>query len=72
VNALMHSKKSVSYAEIDAPQGHDSFLMGVPAYNRLFKTYMDQISIDHLTPAKTHHTQHNTDVANVQEPHCAP
>lgn len=30
VDALIAAKKNVSYLEIDAPQGHDAFLMPIP------------------------------------------
>ena len=44
VNALVEADKDVSYSEIDCPQGHDSFLLNIPEYTRLFKTYMDGIA----------------------------
>lgn len=44
VNALVKSNKNVSYARIDAPQGHDSFLLPIPRYIDTFKAYMDRIS----------------------------
>ena len=44
VNALIKSNKNVSYARIDAPQGHDSFLLPIPRYIDTFKAYMDRIS----------------------------
>jgi homoserine O-acetyltransferase len=34
----------VSYAEIDAPHGHDAFLMDDPRYHRLIRTYFDNIA----------------------------
>lgn len=46
VNALLASRKNVSYADIDCPQGHDSFLLKVPRYIQLFKAYMDAIKIE--------------------------
>lgn len=46
VNALIESGKAVSYADIDCPQGHDSFLIDVPRYVKLFKGYMDSIQLD--------------------------
>lgn len=45
VKALLDNKKSVSYAEIKAQEGHDAFLMPIPHYLRIFKTYMQQIEI---------------------------
>ena len=46
VEALLAARKNVSYAEIDCPQGHDSFLLNVPRYINLFKAYMNSISIE--------------------------
>lgn len=39
VNALISAKKNVSYAEIDAPLGHDSFLLPVKRYKDVFSAY---------------------------------
>ena len=44
VNALLAEKKDVSYADIEAPQGHDSFLLPDPRYIALFRNYMTHIS----------------------------
>ena len=43
-DALIAAGKDVSYAEIDAPQGHDAFLLPIDAYIRLFKSYMQGIA----------------------------
>lgn len=43
VEALLAEKKSVTYAEIDAPHGHDAFLMDDPRYHRLVKAYFEKI-----------------------------
>jgi homoserine O-acetyltransferase/O-succinyltransferase len=43
VEALLAQKKSVTYAEIDAPHGHDAFLMDDARYHRLIAAYFDQI-----------------------------
>ena len=45
VDALMAAKKNVSYLEIDAPQGHDAFLMPIPRYLQAFGGYMNRISV---------------------------
>lgn len=45
VDALIHEGKDVCYAEIDAPQGHDSFLLPIPRYVAVFGTYMKHISV---------------------------
>ncbi len=33
----------MSYAEIDAPHGHDAFLMDDPRYHNLIQTYFGNI-----------------------------
>lgn len=45
VDALVAAQKNVSYLEIDAPQGHDAFLMPIPRYLQAFSTYMQRITI---------------------------
>ena len=44
VDALLIAGKDVSYLEIDAPQGHDAFLMDIPRYTQGLKIYMDRIA----------------------------
>ena len=44
VNALIGAKKSVTYAEIEASQGHDAFLLPVERYRRLFSAYMQRVA----------------------------
>ena len=44
VNALVATGKDVSYAEIDAPQGHDSFLLPIPDYLAIFDAYMKRVA----------------------------
>ncbi|HAG95140.1 MAG: homoserine O-acetyltransferase [Pseudomonadales bacterium] len=46
VEALLAARKHVSYADIECPQGHDSFLLNVPRYTNLFKAYMNSIALD--------------------------
>lgn len=45
VDALMAARKNVCYLEVDAPQGHDAFLMPIPRYLQAFGGYMHRISI---------------------------
>jgi homoserine O-acetyltransferase len=45
VDALMAADKNVSYLEIDAPQGHDAFLIPIPRYLQAFNAYMQRISV---------------------------
>jgi homoserine O-acetyltransferase len=44
VKALVAADKSVTYAEIDAPHGHDAFLLDNPHYHQLVAAYMDNIA----------------------------
>ena len=44
VKALIGAEKSVSYAEVDAALGHDSFLLPVERYNNLFTAYMQKVA----------------------------
>ncbi|MDY7219764.1 homoserine O-acetyltransferase [Denitrificimonas sp. JX-1] len=45
VDALMDAKKNVTYLDIDAPQGHDAFLIPIPRYLQAFGGYMNRISV---------------------------
>jgi len=43
VKALLDNRCGVSYAEIDAPHGHDAFLLEDPRYHRLVAAYFDRV-----------------------------
>ena len=43
VKALVDNSRNVSYAEIDAPHGHDAFLMDDPRYHGVLRAYFDNI-----------------------------
>jgi len=43
VKALLDNRLDVSYAEIDAPHGHDAFLLDDPRYHALVRAYFDNI-----------------------------
>ena len=43
VKALLHNRRDVSYAEIDAPHGHDAFLLDDPRYTGVLRSYFDSI-----------------------------
>ena len=45
VDALMAARKNVCYLEIDAPQGHDAFLIPIPRYLQAFGGYMNRIAV---------------------------
>ena len=44
VNALLSANKPVTYAEIEATQGHDAFLLPIERYHQIFKAYMQGIA----------------------------
>jgi homoserine O-acetyltransferase len=44
VKALLDNKLDVSYGEIDAPHGHDAFLLEDPRYHGLVRAYFEQIA----------------------------
>ena len=41
VKALVDNRCDVSYAEIDAPHGHDAFLLDTPQYHAVVRTYLE-------------------------------
>jgi homoserine O-acetyltransferase len=46
VQALVANQRQVSYAEIDAPHGHDAFLLDDPRYLSLVKAYFERINLE--------------------------
>ncbi|MCA0324202.1 MAG: homoserine O-acetyltransferase [Proteobacteria bacterium] len=44
VKALLDNRRDVSYAEIDAPHGHDAFLLDDPRYLGVVRAYFDSIA----------------------------
>ncbi|MEX0605127.1 MAG: homoserine O-acetyltransferase [Marinobacter sp.] len=44
VNAMIAARRKVSYAEIDAPWGHDAFLIPTPRYTDIFTAYLDRVA----------------------------
>jgi homoserine O-acetyltransferase len=44
VKALLDNRRDVSYAEIDAPHGHDAFLLDDARYTGVVRSYFDSIS----------------------------
>jgi len=43
VRALLHNRREVTYADIDAPHGHDAFLLDDARYHGLVAAYFDRI-----------------------------
>ena len=54
VQALLKNRRRVSYAEIDAPHGHDAFLLDDPRYMNVVRAYYDGVWQD-----VQHDTRHN-------------
>jgi homoserine O-acetyltransferase len=46
VKALVDNKAEVSYAEIDAPHGHDAFLLEDPRYHGVMRAYFDRVAAE--------------------------
>ena len=44
VKALVDNEHSVSYAEIDAPHGHDAFLLDDPRYHEVMRAYFGNVA----------------------------
>lgn len=43
VKALLDNRRSVTYAEIDAPHGHDAFLLDDPRYHGVVRAWFERI-----------------------------
>ena len=48
VKALLDNQRDVSYAEIDAPHGHDAFLLDDPRYHGVVRSYFDALAAEVL------------------------
>ncbi len=46
VQALISNRRKVTYAEIDAPHGHDAFLLEDPRYLGVVRAYYDRIALE--------------------------
>ena len=44
VKALLDNRREVSYAEIDAPHGHDAFLLEDARYLGVVRSYFERIA----------------------------
>ncbi len=53
VQALVQNDRRVTYAEIDAPHGHDAFLLDDPRYLGVVRAYYDKVwhALDSTVPA---------------------
>ena len=46
VQALVNNRRRVTYAEIDAPHGHDAFLLDNAQYHAVVRAYLDGVASD--------------------------
>jgi len=46
VQALLKAARRVSYAEIDAPHGHDAFLLEDPQYHAIVRAYFERVAAE--------------------------
>jgi homoserine O-acetyltransferase len=51
VKALLDNKLDVSYAEIEAPHGHDAFLLDDPRYHGVLRACFDNIAAEAAEPS---------------------
>ncbi|HUH89002.1 MAG TPA: homoserine O-acetyltransferase [Pusillimonas sp.] len=52
VQALLKNKTPVTYSEIDAPHGHDAFLLEDPRYHAVVQGYYDRIALQLGLPGR--------------------
>ena len=50
VDALIAADRPVSYAEIEADEGHDAFLLPIPRYMEVFGAYMRRVGVESDAP----------------------
>ena len=46
VKALVDNRIDVSYAEIDAPHGHDAFLLDDARYHGVLRAYFERVALE--------------------------
>jgi homoserine O-acetyltransferase len=52
VKALVDNGRDVAYAEIDAPHGHDAFLLDDPRYLNVMRAYFERIATEFAPPSR--------------------
>jgi homoserine O-acetyltransferase len=57
VEALLDNQRDVSYAEIDAPHGHDAFLLDDARYMNVVRSYFERISGELTSDSSSHSAQ---------------
>ncbi|MDV7391795.1 hypothetical protein RZS08_10595, partial [Arthrospira platensis SPKY1] len=58
VKALLHNNHVVSYAEINAPHGHDAFLLDDPRYHDAIRSYFNTTIVPSMRSSLTQETRH--------------
>lgn len=53
VKALVDNRAQLSYAEIDAPHGHDAFLLDDPRYHGVMRAYFERVAAETATQPLT-------------------
>jgi homoserine O-acetyltransferase len=66
VKALVDHRRDVCYAEIDAPHGHDAFLLDNPQYHSLVRTYFRNVSLDADLPAPAEHARTTRELGELE------
>lgn len=62
--ALLDTKHAVTYAEIDAPHGHDAFLLDDARYHDLMRAYYDRIAAElNIATTTQATTEHHAETA---------
>ena len=56
VKSLLNNKRAVTYAEIDAPHGHDAFLLDDERYHAVVQGYFDRIAVSLGLPERSRTT----------------
>jgi homoserine O-acetyltransferase len=59
VKALVDNRIDVSYAEIDAPHGHDAFLLDDPRYHGVLRAYFERVALE-AGASGVHHAHPST------------
>ncbi len=64
VDALISNHQPVSYIEVDAPQGHDSFLFPIPRYVDTLRGFLGQAKNAHIGQNTTNRDRSNPQTAH--------
>jgi homoserine O-acetyltransferase len=67
VKALVDNRIDVSYAEIDAPHGHDAFLLDDPRYHGVVRAYFERVAADVAAQAQQREAHHHIRYSGLKE-----